>query len=167
MSSWNIVLSWVEHEKSFITSGLYVYQNIHNYSPAFFFIWIFWPMVLLPCLPMTLVKNAYQKNIFIYFSTKTYVVGTQKNRLNERVLLSTQNICYNWWVRKYLQFYAQKIVYLNLCLPAKLFRESWLPQQKNGLTADLCIRWRLGLFCMFSFFLSVSTGSRSLPPVNE
>ena len=29
----------------------------------------------------------------IYFSTKTYVVGTQKNRLNETVLLSTQNIC--------------------------------------------------------------------------
>ena len=28
-----------------------------------------------------------------YFSTKTYVVGTQKNRLNETVLLSTQNMC--------------------------------------------------------------------------
>ena len=27
--------------------------------------------------------------------TKTYVVGTQKNRLNEAVLLSTQNICLN------------------------------------------------------------------------
>ena len=40
-----------------------------------------------------LVKGAYQKNIFFYFSTKTYVVGTQKNRLNETVLLSTQNIC--------------------------------------------------------------------------
>ena len=25
-----------------------------------------------------------------FFSTKTYVVGTQKNRLNETVLLSTQ-----------------------------------------------------------------------------
>ena len=25
-----------------------------------------------------------------YFSTKTYVVGTQKNRLNEAVLLSTK-----------------------------------------------------------------------------
>ena len=28
-----------------------------------------------------------------YFSTKTYVVGTQKNRLNETVILRTQNIC--------------------------------------------------------------------------
>ena len=30
---------------------------------------------------------------FSYFSSKTYVVGTQKNRLNETVLLSTQNTC--------------------------------------------------------------------------
>ena len=39
-----------------------------------------------------LVKGAYQKLIFL-FSTKTYVVGTQKNCLNQTVLLSTQNIC--------------------------------------------------------------------------
>ena len=38
-----------------------------------------------------LVKSAYQK-IFFYFSTKTYVMGTQKNRLSETVLLSTQNM---------------------------------------------------------------------------
>ena len=53
-------------------------------------------------------------------STKTwavgYVVGTEKNRLNETVLLSTQNICLNRWVRKYLQFYAE-FVYLNLWVP--------------------------------------------------
>ena len=40
----------------------------------------------------SLVKSAYQKICFSYFSTETYVVGTQKNRLNETVLLSTQNI---------------------------------------------------------------------------
>ena len=34
-------------------------------------------------------------NEISYFSTKTYVVGTQKNRLTETVLLSTQNICLN------------------------------------------------------------------------
>ena len=28
-------------------------------------------------------------------------MGTQKNRLNETVLLGTQSICENWWVRKY------------------------------------------------------------------
>ena len=32
------------------------------------------------------------ENNFCYFSTKTYVVGTQKNHLNETVLLSTQNM---------------------------------------------------------------------------
>ena len=37
----------------------------------------------------TLVKSAYQKIYFSYFSIKVYVVGTQKNRLNETVLLST------------------------------------------------------------------------------
>ena len=41
-----------------------------------------------------LVKSAYQ-NFFSYLSMKTYVVGTQKNHLNETVLLSTQNICQN------------------------------------------------------------------------
>ena len=35
------------------------------------------------------------RNYFAYFCTKTNVVGTQKNRLNETVLLSTQNICLN------------------------------------------------------------------------
>ena len=33
--------------------------------------------------------------LFYYFSSKTYTVGTQKNRLNETVLLSTQNTCLN------------------------------------------------------------------------
>ena len=30
-----------------------------------------------------------------YFSTKTYVMGSQKKHLNETVLLSTQNTCLN------------------------------------------------------------------------
>ena len=30
----------------------------------------------------------------------TYVMGTQKNRLDETVLLSAQNTCLNWWLRK-------------------------------------------------------------------
>ena len=34
-------------------------------------------------------------NYFLNFSSETYVVGTQKNRLNETVLLSTQNTCLN------------------------------------------------------------------------
>ena len=33
------------------------------------------------------------ENYFSYFPTKIYVLGTQKNRLNETVLLSTLNTC--------------------------------------------------------------------------
>ena len=40
-------------------------------------------------------KKAYLKKKNSYFSTKAYVVGTQKNRLKETVLLSTQNTCLN------------------------------------------------------------------------
>ena len=39
-----------------------------------------------------LVKSAYQKIIFLISQPK-HVVGTQKNRLNETVLSSTQKIC--------------------------------------------------------------------------
>ena len=38
-------------------------------------------------MSMPLVKSVYQI-FFSYFWTKTYVVGTQKNCLNEKVLLS-------------------------------------------------------------------------------
>ena len=38
-------------------------------------------------------KECVIEKLFFYFSTKTYVVGTQKNRLDETVILSTQNIC--------------------------------------------------------------------------
>ena len=38
-------------------------------------------------------------NYFSHFLTKTYVVGAQKNSLFKTVLLGTQNICLNEWVR--------------------------------------------------------------------
>ena len=41
----------------------------------------------------TSIKECVTEKQFSQFSTKTYVVGTQKNRLNETILLSTQNIC--------------------------------------------------------------------------
>ena len=46
--------------------------------------------------------------LFLYFLFKTYVVGTQKNRLNETDFLSAQNTYLNLFVRIYLQFYAKK-----------------------------------------------------------
>ena len=52
-----------------------------------------------------LIRRCIQK-LFSYFSIKTLVVGTQKNHLIEMVLLSTQNTCLYWWIRKYLQFWC-------------------------------------------------------------
>ena len=40
-----------------------------------------------------LVKSVYQKDIFLISQPKHYVVGTQKNCLNETVPLSAPNIC--------------------------------------------------------------------------
>ena len=51
-------------------------------------------------------REERNQNSLIIFATKTYGVGTQNNRLNETVLLSTQNICLKRRVRKYSQFYA-------------------------------------------------------------
>ena len=45
------------------------------------------------CMITGLLVKSAQRNFFSYFSIKTCVVGTQNNRLNETVLLSTQNIC--------------------------------------------------------------------------
>ena len=44
---------------------------------------------------LTATIEGLSPNQFSHFSIKTYVVGTLKNHLNETVLLSTQNICYD------------------------------------------------------------------------
>ena len=44
--------------------------------------------------------NITLKNYFSYFSSKTNVVGSQKKRLDEAILLSTSKMCFDWWVRK-------------------------------------------------------------------
>ena len=40
--------------------------------------------------PIAFMLEWVMKEYFFYFSIKTYVVGTQKNRLNETILLSTK-----------------------------------------------------------------------------
>ena len=45
---------------------------------------------LIHVLYRTLVNECITKILFSYSSTKIYVVGTQKNHLNETVLLSTK-----------------------------------------------------------------------------
>ena len=49
-----------------------------------------------PFLQIPSVFLCIFENYISYFSTKTYVVGSQKNHLHEMVLLNTQNICLNW-----------------------------------------------------------------------
>ena len=49
------------------------------------------------------------ENYFSYFSTKTYVVGTQKNRLNEAVHLSTENM-FSFLVKKIIAFLRSKFM---------------------------------------------------------
>ena len=62
-------------------------------------------------------ESAYLKIIFL--------VSTQKTRLNETVLLGTQNTCFNWCVRKLLHFYPSNLAYLGLCTTnAMLYRSS-------------------------------------------
>ena len=41
-------------------------------------------------------------NYFSNISIKTYVVGNQKNNLDERVFLNTQNTFLNGWIKKYI-----------------------------------------------------------------
>ena len=59
-------------------------------------------------------KSVYWKSIF-YFSSKTHVLGTQKNRLNETVLLSTQNM-FKLMGKKLISILCSKFSYLNLWL---------------------------------------------------
>ena len=58
------------------------------------------------CSGLIWVLQVCTKKIIFLFLTKTNVVGTQKNRLDDTILLSNQNIYLNWWVRNYLQFYT-------------------------------------------------------------
>ena len=67
------------------------------------------------------VRN--QEFIFFYFSTKTYVIGTQKNRLNETVLLSTQ--------KQMVKLMSKKILTIlrpNFCLSGGLIRDKEMCQ---------------------------------------
>ena len=94
--------------------------------------------------------------LFSYFSTKTYVVGAQRNRLNDLLLLSTQNLCLNWVIRKYSQLHAKKLYVPGPQIRVrnwKLFsyfstRTYAVGTQKNSLnetvplsTKDTCLKW--------------------------
>ena len=58
--------------------------------------------------------SAYKEINCLISQPKHYVVGTQKNRRNETVLLSTQNYRLNLMCRKLLRFYAKKLCLSSL-----------------------------------------------------
>ena len=114
--------------------------------------------------PAGLKLRVLNRKLISYFSTKTYVVGTQKNRLDEMVLFGNQNICYKLWVRTYLQFYAKKfclskpmvLVYDVLSALSRvalvLLRTSELIKLYSCYHVDVCV---LGLFLMVSWLVCV------------
>ena len=69
-------------------------------------------------------------------SQALYHWATQSLRLDETALFSTQNLCYNWWIRKYSQFYAQKccLARAMICQSLMLFFLS--VSSKNYLCRD-------------------------------
>ena len=60
-----------------------------------------------------LVMRAYKEINYLISRPKHYVVGTQKNRCNETVFLSTKNYMLNLMCKKILRFYAKNCVYLD------------------------------------------------------
>ena len=55
-------------------------------------------------------------SIFSYPSILTYVLGAQKNRLIETVLLSTHNLCFGLEIRKFNFCYALLTKVLSILL---------------------------------------------------
>ena len=60
-----------------------------------------------------LVMSAYKEINCLISQPKHYAVGTQKNRRNETVLLSTKDYTLNLMCKKILRFYAKNCVYLD------------------------------------------------------
>ena len=72
-------------------NNLYIFSSAHKFSLCLSSSYIDYKTGKLTDLQIRVRIGNY----FLYFSSKTYVVGTQKNCLDETVLLSTQNTCLN------------------------------------------------------------------------
>ena len=57
-------------------------------------------------LQVQLCKHFRRKIAYIFLSISFTVLGAQKNRLNETILLSTHNICFGWDIRNLFFEYA-------------------------------------------------------------
>ena len=62
-----------------------------------------------------LVLECAPKKCFLFLNQNIYVVGPQKNRLNETVLLSTQNIMLQFMDKKILSFFV--IIFMLTIFP--------------------------------------------------
>ena len=60
------------------------------------------------CDYIGLDKQIFERKIviFSYLSVLTYVLGAQKNRIIERVVLSIHKICFGWEIRKLFFWYS-------------------------------------------------------------
>ena len=65
--------------------------------------------------------DLYVRVCNFYFSTKTYGVGTQKNHLNEMVLLRNQKQILKLKDKNILQFYSEIFAHLDLFLIKLIF----------------------------------------------
>ena len=64
-----------------------------------------------PTLPGPQIRVRNWKLFFLFLNQNICCGYSKKKRLNETVLLRTQNTCLNWWIRKQSQFYD-----VNFCL---------------------------------------------------
>ena len=65
------------------------------------------------------ISTHFERKITIIFLTKSFsfVMGALKNRLNETVLLSTQNICFGTEIKKkYIYSFLIDSTYLEACI---------------------------------------------------
>ena len=125
------------------TLGLFFYKPVRrNWWTAKFSFWLQRGQISpLMHVPLRYIRihvlnqdsNMHTQQFYMYqdkrdfpsFSTKLYVMGTQKNRLNETVLLSTQNTCLSWWVKKYKCSYKYNFTLKNLIYICKQWMLWW------------------------------------------
>ena len=63
--------------------------------------------------------SVFKKYFFLFLNQNIlYVVGTQKNHLNETVPLSNQNTCLNRWWKNTKRFYVK---FFCLCGPMRIY----------------------------------------------
>ena len=88
--------------------------------------------------------------IFSYPSAKTYVLGAQKNRLIETVILDIQSICFGRKIKKRFIIMSSNLdAWLRPWFPETYF--SNIPDKEIQLTLLIDNRLSLSILCLFCF----------------